>query len=137
MGGGVVVPPTPEYLQPRSLLDEWKDCVCGARVQKGLTVRGKPAWFQEIVDEDSGELVTINHWVTCTKHEELKAQFGERNDGTRQGSCPRCAGGAIVYTAGGATCSSCGWTSVPEEARRAYRKSRRRLSHRSRMSGAR
>jgi hypothetical protein len=134
-----MVPQTPEYLQPRSLFDEWKECVCGARVQRGLTVRGKPAYFEEIVDEETGELVVINHWVTCKMPEAARALYGARNDGTRDGKCPWCHGGAIVYTSGGATCASCRWTSVPEpppSSRRPRGYRRRHPSSRSRMRRA-
>jgi hypothetical protein len=109
-----LTPETPEYLKPSRLFDEWKDCVCRARIQRGLTVQNKPAYFEEVPDPETGELVVVNHWVTCRTPEAARELYGGGHDGTRQGKCPRCGSAAIVFALGGATCSPCGWSSVPE-----------------------
>lgn len=104
----------PEYMKASRVFGEWKDCVCGTRIQRGLTVRNKPAYFEEVPDPETGELVTINHWAVCSERDRARELYSSPSDGTRQGKCPRCAGGAIVFTGGGAQCSTCGWSSVPE-----------------------
>jgi len=121
----------PEYIKAHRLVGEWKSCdFCGARIQRGFTVRNNLAWF----DEDG-----TNHFATCTHRDQAAALYGSAPDGTRQAAdgrrvCPQCASGAIVNVRGGVTCSGCGWTTAPVAARtRPGGYGRRHPSSRSRM----